>query len=536
MKTWLARLLGKESSTDFPAPLAANSTAIYRWLAAWQNSHEPLPTEAETLPDEPPAIDGKIRWSAGALDGVFGHHMGAGGDESPVGAIMTALNSVLRKPQPQNVERLYSLLCEESPLNYIDSLLPAVAQDQQLPANKLQALAEWLAMESPDRNVVKVAMALLAFFPTQKSCKILSTLGAHDEFTLYAAVALRTILPADEYELAWLALAKRTNGWGRVHLIERLPEPLSQQSRGWLLREGYRNAVMYEYTAWHCATHGQLLQAMQQSPDASILLGAAEILQALINGGPAQGMHDYADGAAACEGYLSCVLAANPSEIQHYLAASDIVRFAQEQIGEENVVWEPEQCNRLVEQAKAVMAQPEWADIIASHLRGDDKYLFNLAISASRLRQQDPWEAIFSRQLADPLDDNWYQLMQTDQPEHIARVIVLAEQQLDLDAIASGPGTAMGLGLAYRQHQALDFVLQDLKKFPGMGWSLLSVGLRSEVIRNRHMALNALEIWPQVDWLPEMSQAVVVCLRHEPDESVRERLQALCIHFAIATV
>lgn len=72
-------------------------------------------------------------------------------------------------------------------------------------------------------------------------------------------------------------------------------------------------------------------------------------------------------------------------------------------------------------------------------------------------------ESIFARQLADAADNNWYQLMQTAQPEHIARVISLAEQQLDLEAIASGPGMAMGLGLEYQQHQALDFVLQDLK-------------------------------------------------------------------------
>ena len=160
-------------------------------------------------------------------------------------------------------------------------------------------------------------------------------------------------------------------------------------------------------------------------------------------------------------------------------------------------------------------------------MQGGDRYLFNLAVFASRLRQQDPWEAIYSRQLADPADNNWYQLMQTNQPENIARVISLAEQQLDLEAIASGPGTAMGLGLAYQQHQALDFVLQDLKKFPGMGWSLLVVGLRSEVIRNRHMTLNALEVWPQADWSPDMLQTLLVSLRNEPDEQVRERLQAL---------
>ncbi|CRG50538.1 hypothetical protein [Yersinia wautersii] len=541
MKTWIARLLGKDISIDFPAPWAADSTAIYRWLATWPNSDGPLPAEAETLPDEPSVIEDKIRWSAGALDGVFGHHVAEADDETPVEAIMAALRSVLHKPQQQDIEQLYRLLCHASPLNYLDVLLPVVAQDPQLPANKLQALAEWLATESPDRNAVKVAIALLGFFPTQKSCQILSTLGAHDEFTLYAAVALRSILPADEYERAWLAMAKRAGGWGRVQLIERLPEFLSKQSRDWLLREGYRNAVMYEYTAWHCATHGQLLQAMQKlqtmqkQPDAPLLLGAAEILQALINGGPAQDMYDYAEGALACEYYLRCLQAAPPAEIQHYLAASDIARFAQEQNSEEEGVWDQAQCNNLVELANVVMALPEWSGIIANNLQGSDTYLFNLAVSASRLRQQDPWESIFARQLADAADNNWYQLMQTAQPEHIARVISLAEQQLDLEAIASGPGMAMGLGLEYQQHQALDFVLQDLKKFPGMGWSLLAVGLRSERIRDRSMALNALDVWPQDDWSPDMSQALADSLCHEPDEQMRERLHKLCVNLGITT-
>ncbi|TQI78630.1 hypothetical protein FHU10_1332 [Serratia fonticola] len=533
MKIGLARLLGKDVAMNFPAPWGTDRPAIYHWLATWPNNDEPLPAEAETLPDEPPFDDGQIRWSAGALDGVFGHHMAAAEDESPVEAIMAALKSVLRKPRRQNVEQLYTLLNQASPLSYIDALLAAVAQDCQLPANNLQALVEWLATESPDRNVVKVAMALLAFFPTQKSDQILRTLGAHSEFTLYAVVALGSLLPAEEYERAWLALAKRAEGWGRVQLIERSPEPLSQQSRDWLLREGYRNSVMYEYTAWHCATHGQLLAALQDRPDAALLVGAAEILQALINGGPTRDMHDYAQGAQACECYLRCLLAMAPAEIQHYLAASEIARFAQLQSAEEEAVWDLAQCELLAERANAVMAQPQWSSVINGHLQGSDKSLFNLAVIASRLRQQDPWEAIYARQLADPTDDNWYQLMQTDQPAHITRVIALAEQQLDLAAIASGPGTAMGLGLAYRQHQALDFVLQDLKKFPGMGESLLAVGLRSEVIRNRHMALNALEVWPPADWSPEMLQTLAESVRNEPDEPVRERLQALCARLAL---
>ncbi len=64
-ETWIARLLGKDISIDFPAPWAADSTAIYRWLATWPDSDGPLPAEAETLPDEPSAIEGK---SGGRLE------------------------------------------------------------------------------------------------------------------------------------------------------------------------------------------------------------------------------------------------------------------------------------------------------------------------------------------------------------------------------------------------------------------------------------------------------------------------------------
>lgn len=51
MKTWLTRLFGKDIPTAFPAPWAAERTAIYRWLAPWQHRAEPLPAEAQTLPD-----------------------------------------------------------------------------------------------------------------------------------------------------------------------------------------------------------------------------------------------------------------------------------------------------------------------------------------------------------------------------------------------------------------------------------------------------------------------------------------------------
>jgi hypothetical protein len=42
---------------------------------------------------------------------------------------------------------------------------------------------------------------------------------------------------------------------------------------------------------------------------------------------------------------------------------------------------------------------------------------------------------------------------------------------------------------------ALDFILQDLRRFPGKGRPLIRAGLQSPVVRNRNMTVRALAAW-----------------------------------------
>jgi hypothetical protein len=66
-------------------------------------------------------------------------------------------------------------------------------------------------------------------------------------------------------------------------------------------------------------------------------------------------------------------------------------------------------------------------------------------------------------------------------PARIDRVVALAEQVLTLDAIATGPAREIGIGRAWASHRHLDFVLQDLRRWPGKGWPLIHAGMRSPV-------------------------------------------------------
>ena len=157
----------------------------------------------------------------------------------------------------------------------------------------------------------------------------------------------------------------------------------------------------------------------------------------------------------------------------------------------------------------------------------DDERHFWLAATAARHLDIDPWDAWFERQRS-RRSSAWYQLMQTNDPQRASRVLELARQQLDLAHIASGPGSALGLGPEYRQHSALDFILQDLGRFPVQGWDLVTTGLASPVVRNRHMALKTLAAWGRNQWPADTLQLLRRTLDREPEQSVRERIAECC--------
>ncbi len=105
--------------------------------------------------------------------------------------------------------------------------------------------------------------------------------------------------------------------------------------------------------------------------------------------------------------------------------------------------------------------------------------------------------------------------------------MALAQEQLPLEKIATGPGTELGLGEQWTPHRHLSFVLQDLRRFPGKGWALIRTGIQSPVTNNRHMALRSLSPWGNAAW-PEDAEALLThALENEPDEEVRKRIETV---------
>ena len=479
----------------------------------------------ETLPDEA-GRDSEIHWVAGGMDGSFGHHFGGGGDDDAAGEVFTAMRECLARADAARFRQLYTLIAEENALDFVDPLLEKIRADNSIHAGRLRVLAHWLATQAPDREPVKLGVALLGLFPGGEDCDLFLTLGRHEELTLYAAVALASSLEKPD-EALW-ELARNVSGWGRIQAVERLAETRDPRIRRWLLLEGYKNSIMIEYTACLCARAGNLKARLlaKEPPDEALMAAAGDLIHALAEGGPAEDMEDYDDGAVVTARYLD-LLRARTGTLEQLLTVDSVARFLDDEDADwsarEERGWTPRLRLRLRKACEEILIRPEWRDRVQEALAAEDEHRFFLAARAARVLNMEVWDRYFERLEAG--DACWYQAMQTEDPERIDRVLALARERISLEAIATGPDDLLGLGPEHSPHNQLDFILQDLRRFPSRGWDFIRSGLRSPVVRNRNMALVALAAWGRESWVPETEMALRRAFREEPRPDIRRRIE-----------
>lgn len=193
-----------------------------------------------------------------------------------------------------------------------------------MPVAVLEGTARWLITEARHREPVKLGIALLGLGHSPEDREVLRILGRHEEFTLYVAVALANMTAHPDRELH--ELARSVDGWGRIHVVERLRGTDDPEISEWIFREGFRNGVMDEYLAYIAATTSDLVGHLQGEPDDEVLDAACDIVTALLVGGPAEDIDDYTDGARAARLLLGHLMETG-IRLRHFLVADDIGDF-----------------------------------------------------------------------------------------------------------------------------------------------------------------------------------------------------------------
>lgn len=525
---WLFRRTREESGEIVPQFPWDRRPSIYEHIKAHTRANDQGLVEAgQTLPDEEYiAAKSTVRWAAGAQDGVSTHHLG-GKATDHASQLLKRVRAYWTSPTVRNKATVYEFLVKNGVVSLIDPFIELLRGEASVNHQRSYDLARSFAIESPDREPVKFGIALLALFGQEQDIDLFRTLGRHEEFTLFCAVALGKGCADEEREL-W-ELAKHVNGWGRIHLVERLAKTEDPEIKDWLIRAGYKNSVMYEYLAYPCAVGGGLLAALERDePDDDLLLSAAEIIQALLVGGPAENMDDYEDGAIVSQLFLN-QMEKGRSALVEFLAVHAIRTFL---LGKDadwqarsNRGWTPEKRQKMLTQCAQIIQQPHWRDRVLAGLRSDDEGESYHADRAAAVLSMDAWPVHWDRLKKQSLESaRWYGVMRDCDDRHIGDVVALAESMLPLQQIASGPATEMGLGPGYEAHRCLGYLLQELGRFPGHGMRLIETGLRCPTLRNRHMALRALAAWGKDQWPVHMISLLKEAREQEPDQELRRRM------------
>jgi hypothetical protein len=517
----------RRKSEDVPDQLPwERHPSIYEHvLAHIQPGVRGLTPNGKKLPDEPPPDPNKVNWAPGAMDGVVSHHVSKGAEQGDM--LVRQIVAYCQSPTAVNKLAVYESFKSDSVIAVIDDVLAQISKMKGLDAKRLYELAHSFVTSASDRGPVKIGVGMLGRFRQPGDLDLFRALGRHEEFTLFCAVALSNSAQNPETEL-W-ELAQQVDGWGRIHIVERLAKTADPRIKDWMLRDGFRNSVMNEYLAYTCATASGLATALQSEQVTDELLqGAGEIIGALVSqGGPAQGIDDYEEAPIALEAYLRQI-ATRAATLAHYLtirAIRDYLERGGDIAASASGFWPDELRQQLREQCDEILNRSQWRSIVQRELDSSDEQAFHYACKAAELIGIDTWPYHWRRINEKPTDPGrWYNVTHACTQAHIAELLALAERTLPLDKLGSGPASETGLGGSYALN-SLDFIAQELRRFPGFGTKFIETALRSPVIRTRNMAVKALETWGKPCWPARMHDVLGQAAAREPEPKVAKNMR-----------
>jgi len=509
-----------------PEAADAQSTFFSHALAlAALHGPGPWPDGGYPLPDEDPARE---QLMVGAvLDGVRTHHFGNAPDPDAAARIADLVADLVTGPPSQSAcAGLHAALAGQPALQVADGLGGQVRR-RGLPADRVRAVGRWLAEYGTRRAAVAGGIVLLGVAGDGRDRDLLLLLGALEDLTLYAVVALARTQP--DPDRAVLEMARRVAAWGRIQAVERLKGTSDPQIRGWLLREGFRNEVMNEYLAPLAATTGDLYTAMlDPEPDEALLDGAGGIIDALCAvGGPAKDIRDYPDGPAVIGRYLTLVRDRAPS-----LARAAIVLGLGDflESGEAaGLDWGSGSRDELRDACRVLARRPSWRAVVEGALADPDLAAFRRALWPAAQLGIPTRQRVRARLRTDPFDGYLWQSLLEDCPDaEIDDLITLAQELLPVSELAAGPASSHGIGSGYYPpDHVLDQIVTWLGAYPGRGWILIRTALRNPVIRCRNMAIRTLARWPAHAVPAGAAAAVRDALQAEPEPSTRDAMEHL---------
>lgn len=505
--------------------------SIYQFILERLNNEGKIPAspDYDNLPDDNAFFDGKpLRWVAGAE--ILGLGSSPRSASAQVQKIIRMIRKQTEKPTSKNRRNLYLALVNEAIYSYIDDLLAALSHEPNLRIPELIKEAKWLVKNAAHREPVKFGIAIIGVLGVREELSTIIMLGKHEEFALYAVVALNNM--SDDRNPCLCELAKSLHGWGKISVVSKL-EPTTDEIKQWLLRHGCSNAIMENELAYICATKGDMHIVLEASDiDVELYKGTGVIITALISGGPAEGIDDYEFAATVIQHYIRHSKI-HAMDLQDFLSVADILSYLNEEDewpGRYEKGWNVSSKETSRKDCLEIIQLYRWPHLVHSSIMSENSVEEYCAIRSAQELGIDIWKPLFNKLQLNPLEQGlYYHLMQMANKERVEELVEFAEKNLPLQEITSKPFSSDGFGPGYEVYSCLDFILQDLRQYEGLGSSIVITGLRSPVTRNRNIALQVLDAWSRDKWPDEAESFLKVMSKSDPYPDARKTATELLL-------
>ena len=526
MIDWIKNLLKKEEPNQILEWETEES--ILQHLKRNINEDGSLQELAETLPDEKRA-DNELMFAPGLMDAMFGADESEE-SKSRIKQLSSLICKIAKNGDNQSKSDFYREITEnESVIGIVDQFLQNLAQSSLPVEPYLFDYANNLATKTKNRNAVKFGIAILGLCQNKKPIKDIKTLGLHDEFTVFSTIALSNL--SDNLVNDLWELAKQVDGWGKIQLVDRLAEmELNSEIRDWLVLEGYKNNIMYEYLALTCAKNGLLSEKLNvESIEDNLYSSASDIIIALMDEGPAVGMSGYDDSYETIENFIKHSKTRNLN-ISNYITLHRIKDYLEESPEENETLktWNQNNLSNCLIDINELINSKDWTEEVKIALKSSGNVEYWNGKQAAEKLGIDIWDTVWNRLIQNPIDSSaWYDVTTNAKENNVGVIIDFAINNLPLNLLGSGPKDSAGIGDDYQKYSSLDSVITFLGNYPKKGEKLILVGLDSPVTRNRNMAIRVLDKWKVENWSNEITEKINKLQDIEPNEDTKKNIELL---------
>lgn len=316
-------------------------------------------------------------------------------------------------------------------------------------------------VDSSDRECVKYGLSLLELFETDRHEElkdIVRTIGLSDEFSIFSIFVM--LQWEDGNNEVW-QLAKKIHGWGRIHAVERI-EPVTDEIKEWLLLDGVHNDVMLAYSALTCWQKADAETVLKNNPTREEFSGIRDIINGLLDEGPVPGISEIENRDDVILTFLKLSKQMS-SELEDYETIRSIrIHFEDADSNNPEIVslcqelLSTDDCKKAVSDA----VKEGWDVAMAKELNLDYKAdIFALLNSSFESK------------------NHLCSVLMND-PEYKDNVMDLFRQQLPLSEMKTQPTKSLGLGSEYWRQNALEYMLQELRKHPLEGQDFVETALK----------------------------------------------------------